>query len=62
MKKPTIVEFEDWNIYDGFAEGNGRNEKIWLKSPTDEIGLFKFPKIDPKRANRMYELFAQQTG
>ena len=42
-----IIDFSQWNIYDGAAEGSGRSEKIWLKSTKGEIGLFKFPKIDP---------------
>lgn len=40
-----IVDFSAWNKYDGFAEGSGRSEKIWLKSKDGKIGLFKFPKI-----------------
>ena len=47
MQKVSIIGFEDWKIYEGFAEGSGRGEKIWLCSDTGEIGLFKFPKIDP---------------
>ncbi len=43
----NYIDFSSWNIYDGAAEGSGRSEKIWLKSPDGKIGLFKFPKIDP---------------
>lgn len=42
-----IKDFSKWTPYEGFAEGSGRSEKIWLKSPNGQIGLFKFPKIDP---------------
>ena len=41
------IDFSSWNEYDGFAEGSGRSEKLWLKSDDGKIGLFKFPKIDP---------------
>lgn len=42
-----IVDFSNWKEYDGASEGSGRSEKIWLKSENGQIGLFKFPKIDP---------------
>lgn len=42
-----IIDFSDWKEYDGASEGSGRSEKIWLKSDSGQIGLFKFPKIDP---------------
>lgn len=47
MKNIEIIDFNEWFPYDGFAEGSGRSEKIWLQSPCGEIGLFKFPKTDP---------------
>jgi hypothetical protein len=38
-------DFSDWVIYEGFHEGSGRSEKIWLKNlATNQIGLFKFKK------------------
>lgn len=40
--------FDDWSPYEGFAEGSGRSEKIWLQSQDGKIGLFKFPKFDPE--------------
>lgn len=43
-----VMDFSDWNEYDGFAEGSGRSEKIWLISGSGQIGLFKYPKIDPE--------------
>ena len=43
----NIIGYEDWDVYEGFAEGSGRGEKVWLQSKTGEIGLFKFPKVDP---------------
>ena len=39
-----VVDFSAWKEYDGFAEGSGRSEKIWLISETGQIGLFKYPK------------------
>ena len=42
-----IIDFSNWKEYDGASEGSGRSEKIWLKSEDGQIGLFKFPKIDP---------------
>lgn len=47
MDKVKIINYDNWYTYDGFAEGSGRGEKIWLQSPNGEIGLFKFPKVDP---------------
>ena len=32
--------FDDWSPYEGFAEGSGRSEKIWLQSKDQKIGLF----------------------
>lgn len=43
-----IIDYSDWLPYEGFAEGSGRSEKLWLQSSTGEIGLFKFPKFDPE--------------
>lgn len=43
-----LIDFDSWTEYDGAAEGSGRSEKLWLKSDQGEIGLFKFPKIDPE--------------
>ena len=42
-----IIDYSHWKEYEGASEGSGRSEKIWLKSSNGEIGLFKFPKIDP---------------
>lgn len=37
--------FNDWDIYEGLADGSGRSEKKWLINKySNEIGLFKFPK------------------
>jgi len=47
VKKIDIIDYSDWFPYEGFAEGSGRSEKLWLQSPTGEIGLFKYPKVDP---------------
>ena len=43
-----LIDFDAWTEYDGSAEGSGRSEKLWLKSERGELGLFKFPKIDPE--------------
>ena len=43
----NIIDFSNWKEYEGASEGSGRSEKIWLKSDEGNIGLFKFPKIDP---------------
>lgn len=42
-----IKNFDTWHEYDGFSEGSGRSEKVWLISDDKTIGLFKYPKIDP---------------
>ncbi|WP_298840952.1 HipA domain-containing protein [Clostridium sp.] len=42
-----VVDYSQWDIYDGFSEGSGRSEKIWLTNhETKEIGLFKYTKSD----------------
>ena len=43
-----VINFDSWKVYDGASEGSGRSEKVWLISDSGEIGLFKFPKIDPQ--------------
>ena len=43
-----VLNFDAWEIFDGASEGSGRSEKIWLISNQGEIGLFKYPKIDPQ--------------
>lgn len=42
-----LYDFTSWNIYEGLSEGSGRSEKVWLQSKDGQIGLFKFPKINP---------------
>ena len=42
-----IIDFSNWKEYDGASEGSGRSEKVWLQSDDGQIGVFKFPKIDP---------------
>jgi len=61
-----IINFDSWNVYDGASEGSGRSEKIWLISDTGEIGLFKYPKIDPadqkETTEHVSEHLAHQLG
>lgn len=61
-----IINFDSWNVYDGASEGSGRSEKIWLISDTGEIGLFKYPKIDPadqkETTEHISEHLAHQLG
>lgn len=41
-----ILNFDNWSVYDGYAEGSGRGKKTWLiNKETGQIGLFKYPKI-----------------
>ena len=51
----TVKDYSGWNIYDGASEGSGRSEKIWLMSDDTDIGLFKFPKIDPTTSHETTE-------
>lgn len=51
----TIKNFDSWKTYEGAYEGSGRSEKIWLISADGNIGLFKFPKIDPSTAQETTE-------
>lgn len=51
----TIQDFNNWNEYNGVSEGSGRSEKVWLISNQEEIGLFKFPKIDPTTSQETTE-------
>lgn len=39
-----MTNFDAWVPTEGFPEGSGRSEKIWLASPEGQVGLFKFPK------------------
>ncbi len=41
-----ILNFDNWSVYDGYAEGSGRGKKTWLiNKETGQIGLFKYPKV-----------------
>lgn len=61
-----IINFDSWKVYDGASEGSGRSEKVWLISDTGEIGLFKYPKIDPadqkETTEHISEHLAHQLG
>ncbi|MGG7153583.1 HipA domain-containing protein, partial [Clostridium neonatale] len=40
-----IVDYTNWQEYEGASEGSGRSDKVWLINKiTNEIGLFKFTK------------------
>lgn len=54
-----IIDFSQWNLYEGAAEGSGRSEKVWLKSADGRIGLFKFPKIDPSTGQETSEYVSE---
>lgn len=42
-----LINYNSWNLYEGFVEGSGRSEKLWLiNEETKEIGLFKFTKSE----------------
>ncbi|WP_297963047.1 HipA domain-containing protein [uncultured Anaerovibrio sp.] len=51
----TIKDFSSWSLYDGFAEGSGRSEKVWLQSSSGRIGLFKYPKTDENNISNTTE-------
>lgn len=54
-----VKDFSNWIPYEGFAEGSGRSEKLWLQSEEGIIGLFKYPKIDPETRTITYEHIAE---
>lgn len=62
----NVVDFNSWHVYDGASEGSGRSEKVWLISDNNQIGLFKFPKIDPvtqaETTEHISEHLAHQLG
>ena len=62
----TVRDFSAWKVYEGAAEGSGRSEKVWLVSDQGDIGLFKFPKIDPttqrETTEHVSEHLAHQLG
>lgn len=69
MSMFEIKDFSGWKPYEGFAEGSGRSEKIWLISSEAEdrkIGLFKYPKINPSNqavtSEHISEHLAHQIG
>ena len=59
LESNVIKDFSNWNIYEGFSEGSGRSEKQWLQSPEGQIGLFKWPKIDPQTGKETYEYLSE---
>lgn len=55
-----LLDFSNWNVYDGASEGSGRSEKIWLQNPeTGQIGLFKLKK-DKETTDHVSEHMAYQ--
>lgn len=42
-----LLEYSQWQIFEGASEGSGRSDKVWLTNPdSKEIGLFKFTKTE----------------
>lgn len=52
-----VVDFSTWKEYDGFAEGSGRSEKIWLISETGQIGLLNTPRLILKMVKKLQNIF-----
>jgi hypothetical protein len=51
-----LIDYNSWNLYEGFVEGSGRSEKLWLiNEKTKEIGLFKFIK-----SNKTFEHISEK--
>lgn len=50
-----VIDYSQWDVYEGASEGSGRSEKVWLISNDGDIGLFKFPKIDPSSSKETTE-------
>ena len=48
MDEVKIFDFFGWIPYEGFSAGSGRSEKQWLQSKEGDIGLFKYPKFNPR--------------
>lgn len=57
-----IVDFSTWQPYEGAAEGSGMSEKQWLVSSTGQIGLFKYPKMDPISKRTTFEHVSEHLG
>ncbi len=61
-----VIDFSSWHEYDGFSAGSGRSEKKWLISDDKKIGVFKYPKSDPKTgeitSEHVSEHLAHQLG
>lgn len=59
-----MLDFSDWEEYEGLSEGSGRSEKIWLKNPMDNrIGLFKYTKSETTTehiSEKIAELLAEK--
>lgn len=55
-----MLDFSNWDVYEGASEGSGRSEKEWLQDPsTGQIGLFKFKK-DVETTDHVSEHMAYQ--
>lgn len=50
-----IVDYSSWTLYEGLPEGSGRSEKQWLISQDGQVGLFKYPKVDPVSLHSTHE-------
>ncbi|MCD7744322.1 MAG: protein kinase [Lachnospiraceae bacterium] len=50
-----LKDFSAWETYQGAYEGSGRSEKEWICLGMEQIGLFKYPKIDPATGHETTE-------
>lgn len=61
-----MIDFSNWEEYDGLSEGSGRSEKLWLKNPIDnKIGLFKYTRSEITTehiSEKIAELLAEKIG
>ena len=45
LTKIEIIDYNSWSPYEGFAEGSGRSEKIWLQSSEGRIGPVSYTHL-----------------
>jgi len=54
-----MLQYDNWNEYEGASEGSGRSEKIWLRNDIGEMGLFKYTK-SPETTEHISEKLAYE--